>query len=399
MTTFALHTLGCKVNQCDGDALAAQLCEAGCTQVPFTHTADMYIVNSCTVTATVDKKSLHLLRRARRLNPSAFIALCGCLTQNAPAEKLHEADFIFDTRTPEALLEKLGGSTPPAGVTSLNTARTRAFLKVQDGCDRFCAYCIVPYVRGTLTSMPIAQAVARAQVLTAAGTKEIVLTGIQLAAFGKDNGEALPDLIRAVSATTPRLRLSSLEPQAVTNDFLHAIDHPNVCDHFHLSLQSGCAETLAQMNRHYTPDNYARAAAAIRQLHPHAALTTDIIVGFPGETDADFEASCGFVQQMRFARVHVFPYSPRAGTKAAARHDQISSPVKKARVAAMMAIAASAQQQFLAAQVNRTHAVLWETPTSGHTRNYCLVRAQQAVPNTVTQLHITGFDPEALIGE
>lgn len=476
MIFFALHTLGCKVNQCDGDALAARLEEAGYVRVAFDGkeaAADIYIINTCTVTHTVDKKSMQYIRRARRMNVDAFVAVCGCMVNHkntaavegsdvnniAVIERADDnnniaiesadnstaaiegADFVFDTRAPEGLLEKLAERFAPRGdVTagvpqgkfysqgtahensshkpiyendshkpvhentySQEAARTRAFLKVQDGCDRFCTYCIVPYVRGTMSSMPIEEAVYHIGCLVAGGYKEIVLTGIQLAAYGKnDNSQCLPALIRAV-VTVPglsRLRLSSLEPQAVTQNFLDAVSNPVVCGHFHLSLQSGCDVTLARMNRRYSTADYTKTAAALRALHPAAALTTDVIVGFPGETEEDFQQSVGFVKQMGFARVHVFPYSPRTGTKAADMPRQVAAATKKARTHTLLAIAAELRHAFLAAQVDRTHEVLFETPTTGYTRNYCPVHISRAVsPNTLAHVYITGSDEEVLKGE
>jgi len=424
--TFALITLGCKVNQCDGDTLAARLLETGYAQVPFgKHAADIFLINTCTVTHTVDKKCMQLLRRARRLNPAAFVAICGCLARKKNIPHIEGADYVFDTRQPQGLLDilnarfatdlphdlhvKVGDAAP------IVQNKTRVFLKVQDGCDRFCAYCIVPYVRGALSSVTINEAAASVAAHATQGAKEIVLTGIQLAAYGHNEEEALgnrteietlPGLIRRLAhiPNVPRLRLSSLEPNAVDDDFLDAAaGNPALCAHFHLSLQSGCDATLMRMNRRYTTDVYAQAVYALRKLYPgegSLSLTTDIIVGFPGETEHDHAQSMAFVRKMGFARVHVFPYSPRAGTAAADFADQVSPVIKKARAAQMLALAATLQQDFLAKQVGTTAEVLFETPTAGHTRNYCTVHIPHPItPNTLAQVKITGFDREALIGE
>jgi len=419
--TFSLITLGCKVNQCDGEALATCLLDAGYQQVPFgKYVADIYLINTCTVTHTVDKKSMQILRRTRRLNPAAFVAVCGCLARKEDVPPIEGADYVFDTRQPQGLLDLLAArfaTVMPHGLHDMMDNdiptvqnKTRVFLKVQDGCDRFCAYCIVPYVRGALSSVPIEEVTKAVATHAASGAKEIVLTGIQLAAYGHNVGEntakeTLADLIRRLTRVhpMPRLRLSSLEPNAVDDDFLDAVaGNPALCAHFHLSLQSGCDATLARMARRYTTADYAQAVYALRKLYPGKgtlSLTTDIIVGFPGETEQDHETSMAFVQQMGFARVHVFPYSPRAGTVAADFADQISPEVKKTRAAQMLALAASMQQDFLAAQVGTTTEVLFETPTAGHTRNYCTVRiAQPTTPNTLAHVSITGFDHEALIG-
>jgi threonylcarbamoyladenosine tRNA methylthiotransferase MtaB len=427
MRSVALHTLGCKVNQCDGDVLLAALNAAGYAtnrQPPV----DICIINTCTVTHTVDRKSMQMIRRARRANPGAFVAACGCGVAKIKADASHPlgsiaepgvggADYTFDARRPGDLLAELAKRFPPHEGTKPQGAmpcdvsppaakegRTRAFLKVQDGCDRFCAYCIVPYARGGPTSLPMAEVLRKATESVERGAKEIVLTGIQLAAYGKDNGEAnLPRLIRRVAAIPGlrHLRLSSLDPWAVDDRFLAAVeDAPNLCDHFHLSLQSGCDATLARMNRRYTTAEYEAAVARLLKARPGAALTTDIIVGFPGETADDFDVSHSFARRMGFARIHVFPYSPRKGTAAVNLPDQVPAAVKKERKEIMLATAAQAKQRFLAAQVGKTVEVLLETPTQGHTANYCPVRiSSRCVPNTLVRVHITGCDSDGLKGE
>jgi threonylcarbamoyladenosine tRNA methylthiotransferase MtaB len=362
----------------------------------------------------VDKKSMQYIRRARRANPNAFVAVCGCMANGRKETFPEGVDLLFDTRAPEGLLEALAVrhenrepngncmETPPPQAN-----RTRAFLKVQDGCDRFCAYCIVPYVRGEVTGMPMDEVLHNVNALVQQGTKEIVLTGIQLAAYGKDSGEGkLPGLIRNISLHAPglyRLRLSSIDPWVVDDEFLQAVaDTKILCSHFHLSLQSGCDATLARMNRRYTTDGYARAVAALRKVRPGAAVTTDVIVGFPGETAADFNESLSFTKEMGFARVHVFPYSPRAGTKAVGLPGHLPDTVKKARNAEMLALAARLKKDFFTAQVGRVTEILMETPTQGHTGNYCLVHLPNSnpiTPNTVATVRITGHGDDHLNGE
>ncbi|MCL2501003.1 MAG: tRNA (N(6)-L-threonylcarbamoyladenosine(37)-C(2))-methylthiotransferase MtaB [Defluviitaleaceae bacterium] len=400
--TFSLYTLGCKVNQCDADALSAKLKENG--YIYTSGKADIYIVNTCTVTQNVDKKSQQAIRRARRHNPAAFIAVCGCMEKGG----LTSADLTFDTRKPEDLLEALEKRFGAERTQEKNESprkawgnageRTRAFLKVQDGCDRYCAYCIVPYVRGAPVSYPLSGILKQVTSLTEQGIKEIVLAGIQLSSYGNDTGDVyLPALIREIAVHAPeltRLRLSSLDPWAVSDDFLQAVAQtPALCDHFHLSLQSGCDATLALMNRRYTAADYGKAVDALRKVRPQAAITTDIIVGFPGESADDFNQSLSFAREMGFARIHVFPYSPRKGTKAAEMPDPIPPAVKKARNAEMLAAAAELKVRFLAAQAGSTQEVLFETPTQGHTRNYCMVRTESSShPNTLANVHITGHD-------
>ncbi|MCL1788625.1 MAG: tRNA (N(6)-L-threonylcarbamoyladenosine(37)-C(2))-methylthiotransferase MtaB, partial [Defluviitaleaceae bacterium] len=343
----AAHTLGCKVNQCDTDAVLGRLTDIGCVIGSFNDAADIYIINTCTVTHASDKKSRQMIRRARKQNPAACIAVCGCMTQNTDkdfAEKL-DIDFVFDARKPNDFVQKVsemdagvGDTVSPAHQNrTLPTPkfRTRSFVKIQDGCDRFCAYCIVPYVRGKPKSRPVADIMAEIKNLLAGGTQEVVLTGIQVASYGEDSGDTnLAALIKQILSLDglQRLRLSSVEPCAITNDFLAVVASSlALCDHFHLSLQSGSNATLQRMNRRYTTAEYAKIAASLRAINPNVALTTDIIVGFPGETDEEFNESLAFIQKIGFARIHVFEYSKREGTVAATLPNQVPDNVKTAR--------------------------------------------------------------------
>ena len=426
--SVAVHTLGCKVNQCDAEALTARLVDAGFTMQKFDQLADIYIVNTCTVTHTGDKKSLQMIRRARRLNPEAFIAVCGCMprSQNGSGtDKITAAgaDFVFDTRKPDDLLAKLNETfqnifkkaSPDSDCLS---ERTRAFIKIQDGCDRFCAYCIVPYVRGAIVSRPPADILAEGEALIRRGIQEIVLTGIQVAAYGYDTGSeniSLPGLIRQLVRLGPkRLRLSSIDPWAINDDFLRVVaDSPTLCSHFHLSLQSGCDRTLARMNRRYTTADYAKAAESLKALRPNVALTTDIIVGFPGESDDDFQQSLMFAKDMGFSRIHVFEYSPRAGTPAATFDDPVPNNIKSARGKKMRALAKDLEQRFLHTQAGMITPVLFESKTrdlstkthepndiwQGNTENYCLVRAKGIdLANSLKEVRITGITDDGLIG-
>jgi threonylcarbamoyladenosine tRNA methylthiotransferase MtaB len=426
MTTFSVITLGCKVNQCDTDTLVKTLQKNGYiytqNRLSSNHQPpDIYIINTCTVTKVVDKKSLQTLRRLRRLNPGAFIAVCGCMAKRDNATSLQGkdtpvfdgADFVFDTRQPECLLavleKRFGKVEKNTIVETVSGSKTRAFIKVQDGCDRFCAYCIVPYVRGKPVSYPVADILQKIKDLVQSGTKEIVLTGIQLSSYGKNITDnitktSLPKLIREITTFAPdlqRLRLSSLDPRAIDDEFLETVTQtPILCDHFHLSLQSGCDDTLIRMNRKYTTGDYDKIVERLRQIRPSAAITTDIIVGFPGESEHDFEKSLAFVESMGFARVHVFPYSLREGTKAATLPDPVPPGIKKARNIKMLALAAVLKERFLSAQIGKQAEVLMETPTQGHTRNYCMVcTVSPAKPNTLVHVHITGHNNDGLIGE
>ena len=425
--SIAVHTLGCKVNRCDTEALLIRLAEAGFSICGFDRAADIYVINTCTVTHTGDRKSLQMIRRARRLNPSAFVAVCGCMprSQADSADKITAAgaDFVFDTRKPDDLLAKLAGifhNTAPHDSPDIESLseRTRAFIKIQDGCDRYCTYCIVPYVRGPAVSRPYADILAEAEAHIQRGIQEIVLTGIQVAAYGYDTGSeriALPGLIRRLVSLSPkRLRLSSIDPWAVDDAFLAVVaDAPALCSHFHLSLQSGSDMILARMNRRYTTADYAKAAEKLKALRPSMALTTDIIVGFPGEKDKDFTESLRFAANMGFSRIHVFEYSPRAGTPAAEFTGPVPSHVRTVRGKEMRDLAGKLEQQFLQAQVGTTAPVLFESEIQdlsgkarnstdiwqGNTENYCTVRVQGTdLANSIRDVHITGVTGDGLAG-
>ena len=421
--TIATHTLGCKVNKCDTEALLAKLKAAGFDICEFNQPAGIYIINTCTVTHAGDKKSLQIIRRTRRQNPTAFIAVCGCMPrgQSSSASKINEAgaDFIFDARKPDDLLAKLNemplvphAPTQHAGfnTSAATAARTRAFIKIQDGCNRYCSYCIVPYVRGPVVSRPLEEIQDEASTHIKHGAQEIVLTGIQVAAYGYDTGNniTLPVLISHLSSTgIKRLRLSSIDPWAVDDAFMAAVGNsPTLCAHFHLSLQSGSNKTLTNMNRRYTTTDYATAANKLRSLKPNMALTTDIIVGFPGETEEDFKESLSFASEMQFSKIHVFEYSPRTGTPAANMPNQVPSHTKSARSEKMRALASSLEQSFLSSQVGKQMPVLFESKSNespdiwqGHTENYCLVKVKGTnLANTIKQVKITDTANNSLIG-
>jgi len=411
----AAHTLGCKVNQCDTDAVLRRLIEIGCKICNFNDIADIYIINTCTVTHAGDKKSRQIIRRARKQNPHAMVAVCGCMVQNdAVNAKALEVDFIFDARKPEDFVKKVSEHLMCAGTTSLMVlpsllrTRTRAFIKIQDGCDRFCAYCIVPYVRGKPKSRAAQDILKEAIHFIASGVQEIVLTGIQVASYGEDTNTNLPELIGQVASLNglKRLRLSSIEPCAINDNFLAVVASSQVlCDHFHLSLQSGSNATLQSMNRHYTTDQYTQIAESLRSIRPNVAFTTDIIVGFPGETDEAFSESLAFVQQMGFARIHVFEYSKREGTAAANFPNQITDKVKYERSRQMRELAAKLQMNFHKTQVGKTADVLFETSKAGgkwigHTNNYCPVevRCEFNLSNTIKQVKIIACTQDGLEG-
>ena len=408
--SVAAHTLGCKVNQCDTEALLLSLSDIGCTIInDFNQAVDIYIINTCTVTHASDKKSRQMIRRAKK--QGSMVAVCGCMAQKDPIiiQELG-VDFIFDARKPDNFIQEIAKLITQYDYNKpvdKSPTRTRAFLKIQDGCDRFCSYCIVPYVRGKPISRPIGEILKEAELMLANGALEIVLTGIQVASYGNDTKDAsLAKLIKKISSLQglARLRLSSIDPCAVTDEFLQAVaNSATICDHFHLSLQSGSDPVLARMNRRYTTAEYTQATKALKQIFPNVAITTDIIVGFPGETDDEFNESLAFAQQIGFARIHVFEYSKREGTPAADMPNQISDKIKTDRGKQMRQLAATLQSNFYKLQMGKTLPVLFETKTSqdkwqGHTTNYCPVEifCNEDLTNIIRRVEIT--DPAIFYG-
>ena len=422
---IAFYTLGCKANQFETQALERLFAERGHEIVPFDGFADVYVVNTCTVTALSDKKSRNAARRCKKHNPAARLVLCGCYAQVKPQEAraLCGADAVIGTPdksrvvsiveelAPDGVRDLWHEAPPlfdvlPAGGLS---GRTRALLKVQDGCRNFCTYCLIPFARGPERSMPFDTAVSEARRLAEEGYREIVLTGIEISAYGRDlpGRPGLISLIEALCQAAPgcRIRLGSLEPRTVTEDFARRCAAlPNLCPHFHLSLQSGCDKTLRAMNRHYTAGEYKAACGLLRRYLPGCGLTTDLIVGFPGETREDFEESLRFVTECGLGKVHVFPYSRRQGTRAASMPGQLSQAEKAARSQQAIRVCRALEQKDLEARVGQTYDVLFEQQEdgwfTGHIPEYCLVKARgEGLHNRVLPVKITGFEEETLIGE
>ena len=422
---IAFYTLGCKANQFETQALERLFAERGHEIVPFDGFADVYVVNTCTVTALSDKKSRNAARRCKKHNPAARLVLCGCYAQVKPQEAraLCGADAVIGTPdksrvvsiveelAPDGVRDLWHEAPPlfdvlPAGGLS---GRTRALLKVQDGCRNFCTYCLIPFARGPERSMPFDTAVSEARRLAEEGYREIVLTGIEISAYGRDlpGRPGLISLIEALCQAAPgcRIRLGSLEPRTVTEDFARRCALlPNLCPHFHLSLQSGCDKTLRAMNRHYTAGEYKAACGLLRRYLPGCGLTTDLIVGFPGETREDFEESLRFVTECELGKVHVFPYSRRQGTRAASMPGQLSQAEKAARSQQAIRVCRALEQKDLEARVGQTYDVLFEQQEdgwfTGHIPEYCLVKARgEDLHNRVLPVKITGFEEETLIGE
>ena len=425
---IAFYTLGCKVNQYETQALEQLVTQRGHSLVPFEEAADAYVINTCTVTAVSDKKSRQVIRRARKAAPDAVIAVCGCYPQTHPddVEKLG-VDLIAGTgdRTGFVdLLEREWRDRQP--ITALDDAfqrrsfeplpagglegRTRAMLKMEDGCVNFCSYCIIPYARGRVRSLPLDDCVRQARELEAAGYREIVLTGIEISSWGQDL-EGKPELIEAIEAICQglspdtRVRLGSLEPRTITPDFCRrAAALPNLCPHFHLSMQSGCDTVLARMNRKYDSNRYYESVKFLHEVYDRPAITTDLIVGFPGETEEEFQQTLDFIQKCAFSAMHIFPYSKRPGTPAAKLPGQVLNAVKEERAHRAAQIARTMQDAYLDSWVGETVPVLFEEERDGlwrgHTTRYCEVTVQSAQPlhNQLRQVRLTGRDGGALQG-
>jgi len=372
---IALTTLGCKVNQSETEALARRFLAAGHHLTAFDAAADVYVINTCTVTHIADHKSRQLIRRAAA-RPGALVVVTGCYATIAAAEiaAIPGVGLVVGQADKERLVELVEGlrghrqGLAPSTTTSAPSSRTRAFIKVQDGCDSFCTYCIVPFARGAPRSVPLAEVLAQVQERAAAGCVEVVLTGVHLGLYGQEALLGLRDLVAAVLAETPirRLRLSSIEPQDLLGlgeealaAFFALWQDPRLCRHLHLPLQSGCAATLQRMGRRYTANDYARLVAVARRAIPDLAVTTDVIVGFPGESDAEFQASYDFAAALGCAKIHVFRFSPRRGT-AAAHLAPVDARTMKERSAAMLSLSAAGAAAFWRAFVGRTMEVLWE---------------------------------------
>ena len=416
----AFYTLGCKVNQYETQALEQLFAGRGHTLVPFEGEADVYIINSCTVTAVSDKKSRQVVRQARKRAPEAVVALCGCYPQTHPEdvkdlpvdlaagtgdrvrfvelvervwaerrEKITALDDAMKRRTFEPL---------PAGGLE---GRTRAMLKVEDGCVNFCAYCIIPYARGPVRSLPLQDAAAQAVRLAEEGYRELVLTGIEISSWGHEfrDGTSLIDLMEAVCAAAPgcRVRLGSLEPRTITEAFCRrAARLANLCPHFHLSMQSGCDATLRRMNRKYNTARFFESVCLLREHFQAPAVTTDMIVGFPGETEEEFAQSLDFIQKCAFSAMHIFPYSKRPGTPAAAMPDQVPRAVKEERARRAAEAAARMEQRYL--EQWEEMEVLFEEERDGlwwgHTTRYSRVGVESGenLHNQLRQAAVTGVE-------
>lgn len=429
MKKAASFALGCKVNQYESEAIAELFAEKGYEIVGIDEEADVYVINTCTVTNFGDKKSRQLIRKVKRQNENAIVAVVGCYAQTAPKELMEIAgvNLVIGTKDRAQIVEMVEQYDRANGVENHVSDimkervfeplsiqklanRTRAYLKIQDGCSQYCSYCIIPYARGPIRSREPQEVVAEVKRLAENGFKEVVLTGIHVASYGKDRRDtSLLDILKQVHEVEgiERIRFSSIEPNVVTEEFAQTMAAlPKVCDHFHLSLQSGCDKTLKEMNRKYDTEKYRQAAVTLRKYLPKVALTTDIIVGFPGETEEDFRESYAFAEEIGFAKIHVFPYSPKRGTPAAARKDQLLNAVKVERSHTLIQLSDKMAAEFLADAVGTDAEVLYERAVGdgiyeGHTTNYMKVhgRSEVDLTNRICKTHITRAEGEMLFGD
>lgn len=425
MKKAALHNLGCKVNAYETEAMQEILEKNGYEIVPFHEKADVYVINTCTVTNMADRKSRQMLHRAKKMNPDAVVVAAGCYVQAKEGEVDDCVDIVIGNNKKHELASILEEYWRSAGQEGTDHSRasgekrkelvdightpeyenmhltrtgehTRAYIKVQDGCNQFCSYCIIPYARGRVRSRRKEDVVEEVRGLAANGYKEVVLTGIHLSSYGLDQGDDLLSLICAVHEVDGicRIRLGSLEPRIITEEFVKTISSlPKMCPHFHLSLQSGCDETLKRMNRHYTTEEYYEKCRLLRKYFDHPALTTDVIVGFPQESEEEFEKSKAFIDKVDFYETHVFKYSRREGTKAASMDGQIPEQIKTARSAELIALSRRKQQAYEDRLIGTSVEVLMEEAAEredgiyqvGHTKEYVKV-GQKTTENLSNQL-------------
>ena len=402
MKKAAFYTLGCKVNQYETEAMAELFANAGYEVCDFTDAADVYVINTCSVTNMGDRKSRQIIRRARHTNPNSIIAVAGCYAQTAPDEVLNieGVNIVIGNQRKKdivTLVEELDNSSNVNGVTDIMTNhefeemqikkysnRTRAFIKIQEGCNQFCSYCIIPYARGPIRSRTMDEVIEEIKELAANGFKEIILVGIHVASYGMDlENTSLPDLINAVDKIdgVERIRMSSIEPMTLNQEFIDSIKgSKKLCHHFHISLQSGCDETLRRMNRKYTTAQFKGIVDGLRTAFDDVAITTDIMVGFPAETDEEFNDTLSFIKEVKFADAHVFQYSQRRGTPAAKRPNQIKPEIKEQRSKAVIHETTKTRDEFLERFIGKTMRVLFEQPAKdglyeGKTDNYITVHA------------------------
>ncbi len=431
MKTVAFHTLGCKVNQYETEAMEEIFTKNDYKIVNSQEKADIYVINTCTVTNLSDRKSRQFINRSKRINENAIIAVVGCYSQVSPEEvsNIDGVDVIIGTTNRNSILdlcEKAKDENEKINIVknikkekdfeviNINNikSKTRAYIKIQDGCNQFCSYCIIPYARGPIRSRDLDDIVKETKKLAKLGFKEVVLTGIHVASYGKDKaGVALTKLMEEVAKIDgiERIRLSSIEPTLITHEFMKKITSiGKICDHFHLSLQSGSNSVLNRMNRKYTREEYKDIVGIIRSYMPDAGITTDIIVGFPGETEEEFKETCEFVKEIGFSRIHVFKYSPREGTPAAASKEQINGNIKNERSKRLIELADKLMYDFHSKFIDSTLSVLFEENSrsdnkfiEGYSTNYIRIKSQadENLIGKIEDIKIDSMDKDVLIGK
>ncbi len=400
MKKVAFITLGCKVNQYETNAMAQQFIERGYEIVEHTQKADIYVINTCTVTNMSDRKSRQMLRRVNELNENAIVVACGCYAQIAKEklEKIEDVDIILGNNEKinivdyvEEYMKNLNKILNIEDVMNqkdfvdfgdvIYTEKTRAVVKVQDGCDRFCTYCLIPYARGRVRSRKPESIISEIEKIAKEGIKEVVITGIHIASYGKDfkNEYKLIDLLEEINKIEgiERIRLGSIEPLMITEEFMkRLVKLPKICHHFHLSLQSGCDETLKRMNRRYTTEEFKHIVKLLRENYQDVNLTTDVIVGFPGETEEEFNKTYEFLKEIKFYKMHIFKFSPREGTKAAVMKNQIDGNIKEERSQKFIELSDKNEKEYNETYVGKEVEILWEEEKDGvykgHTKNYVL---------------------------
>ena len=414
MKTVAFCTLGCKVNQYETNAMMQKMIEAGYEVVDFETKADIYIINTCTVTNMADKKSRQMLRRVKEINPEAILVAVGCYAQVAKEklEQIPEIDLILGINEKNDIVEYVEQASKNTYVSDVlhqtefldfgdvtYTEKTRAVIKVQDGCNQFCSYCIIPYARGRIRSRKPESVIKEITDVAKEGIKEVVITGIHIASYGKDfNTEyRLIDLLEEIQKVDgiQRIRLGSLEPTLITEEFVTRLKKlSKICDHFHLSLQSGCNETLKRMNRKYTTDQFRHVVELLRNAYPEVHLTTDVIVGFPGETEEEFNKTYEFLKEIKFYKMHVFKYSPRSGTVAAKMPNQIDGKIKEERSNKLIELSDENEKEYNQKYIGKEVEVLLEEREGeylkGHTTNYMVVKMKtnENLENTIQKVTV-----------
>lgn len=444
---IAFLTLGCKVNSYETEKMKIQFETEGYEIVSFSEKADVYVVNTCTVTNIADRKSRKMLHRARRMNPDAVVVAAGCYVDSAreKGEEDESVDLFIGNEDKEKMIAMVEENLEKRGIINRekcpdhsmgemsekaeNELHTRAYLKIQNGCNQYCSYCIIPYVRGKLESRTEEDILSETKKLAAAGFHEIVLTGIHLSSFGVDRGfekidansfvklqgKYLLELLQKMAQVSgiERLRLGSLEPRIITEEFVKKLSQiPEVCPHFHLSLQSGCDATLKRMNRHYSSEEYLRGVEILRKYFKEPAITTDIIVGFPGETEEEFQTTCDFAEKVSFAQIHVFKYSRRHGTVADRMEDQVDEQIKNIRSDKLLVVEHNLEKQYQNKFINRLQKILIEEPVVVENRKYLVGYNERyvriAVPyeegkcdeslcNSMIEVHVEGFLNEDIL--